>query len=99
MGTIHYLSANGDCHTENATAIPSHEACEQFLVGGRELVWVLFKGKRTCMLVNGDGIEMNLPINNPATEIYREWPRSQGMYVEDRHIHGNAMVLEDIHVG
>jgi hypothetical protein len=98
VGTIHYLSANGDCHSETATAVPGRDACEQFLAGGRERVWVLFKGKRTCMLVNDEGALMNLPINDSATDIYREWPRKRGMHVEDRHIYGNAMVLEDIDV-
>lgn len=98
MGTIHFLAASGESRTESATAIPSTEVCEEFLAGDRELVWVVFKGKRTCMLVNENGIALGLPVNDAATEIYRAWPRSRGMYVEDRRIHGNAMVLEDIHV-
>lgn len=98
MGTIHFLAASGDSRTENATAIPGAEVCEEFLAGDREFVWVMFKGKRTCMLVNDSGNGLGLPINDAATEIYRAWPRSRGMYVEDRHIHGNAIVLEDIHV-
>lgn len=96
MKQIHYLSADGTKRIEAADTVPDYSACERFLEGDRELVWVMFNGKRTCMLVNENGIARGLPINEEATEIYRTWPRQQGMNVDGRHIHGNAVVLENI---
>jgi hypothetical protein len=96
MGCIHYLSTNGVKRTEEAVTVPDYGTCERFLQGAREFVWVLYEGRRTCMLVNENGIALGLPINDAATEIYRTWPRMKRMYAEDRHIYGNAMVLEDI---
>ncbi|MRV70553.1 hypothetical protein GJ700_02320 [Duganella sp. FT92W] len=96
MGRIHYLSVYGANRIEAADTVPDYSACEDFLQGGREFVWVMYEGKRTCMLVNENGIALSLPINRAATEIYRAWPRKKQMDVKDLHIHGNAMVLEDI---
>jgi len=98
MGIIHYISADGTSRSEEAKAVPDREACERYLGGDRELVWVLFEGKRTGMFVNENGIALGLPINESATTIYRAWPISQGMNVTGRHIHGNVIVLEDIRV-
>jgi len=96
MSTIHYISADGSTRTEAATAAPDVGSCELYLGGDREWVHVLFKGKRTRMLVNENGIALGLPINAEATEIYHAWPRSKGMDVTGRHIHGNAILLEGI---
>jgi hypothetical protein len=98
VGTIHYLTADGTERIESGDSAPDYSACERFLGGSRETVWVLYKGKRTCMFVHENGIAMGLPVNVAATEIYCAWPRSQGMDVSGRHIHGNAIVLEDIPV-
>jgi len=98
MQQIHYLCADGTSRIEPSSTIPEREICTQFLAGSPEQVWVLFNDKRTCMLVNENGIAQGLPINSAATEIYLTWPRKKGLNVTGRHIHGNAIVFEDIEI-
>jgi hypothetical protein len=99
MGTIHYFDANGAVRCEEgALEAPERAAACEFVGGTIEHVWVLYKEKRTCMLVHENGIALGFPVNSQATEIYREWPRRRGMDVSALHIHGNAIVLEDINL-
>ena len=96
MGVIHELKTCGNHVQRDADACPSFVDMEEFLGGIPECVWVLFKGKRTAMFVNGNGLLLNLPFNARATEVYHEFARVRGL-VNDHPIVGDALLLEGIH--
>jgi hypothetical protein len=98
VGTIHWIDAD---HTkavvqEPADVPPDLQRMQDYVEGHIEVVHVMFKGKRTQMLVNEEGLITAKPFNMRATSLYHlasiqdrgEFPNSP--------IVGNAIVLEDL---
>jgi hypothetical protein len=102
-GKIHWLRVDGGEVIEPADRVPARQTLQSFVEGGIEYVWVLYNGRRTCMVVNdcgaiaADGRNGALPVNLAASTIYAA---ASGRLNESSipHIHGNAVVLENIHV-
>ncbi|MHB9836813.1 hypothetical protein Q8F57_018430 [Paraburkholderia terrae] len=101
-GKIHWLRADGDEVIDPADRPPQAQTMRLFVEGELEYVWVLFDGERTCMVVNETGaIRMAdrkpLPVNMAASKIYAAANGRLGAPDIPR-IHGNAVLLEKIHV-
>lgn len=103
-GRIHWLRVDGGEIIEPADRIPARQTLQKFVEGGIEYVWVLYQGRRTCMVVNELGAvptdERNpLPVNLAASAIYAAASRKPDQPPTGLpRIHGNAVVLENIHV-
>ncbi len=95
MGVIHWMPPAGNGHSEQADRRPDMERVREFVDGTPETVYVLFKGKRAVMFVNGDGANIGMRVNPDASEIYAEYAKSKGQ-VCPHHIYGPAIVLEEI---
>lgn len=100
MGTLILYRADGAVHTELCpeTVVDDRAFLDklQQLVGGYiEIVWVLYNGKRTAMIVNEDGLSLGLPPNIRGTEIYRETAKLSGHDSRDVVV-GDVVVLEGV---
>lgn len=88
MGTIHILKADGTAESKPGDRLPPFDELKKIVDGPIEFVWVLYKDKRTCMIVNECGSiaydkRGPLPVNQAATDIYHTWGRSQGKNMID----------------
>ncbi|TCK36683.1 hypothetical protein B0G84_5696 [Paraburkholderia sp. BL8N3] len=104
-GIVHWIDTAGTPRTEASDVIPLRDRLQQFVGGEIELVWVLWKGHRTAMIVNDTGAittdaRGRLPINVIASEIYAEASRRQSDLPQGfvPLIFGNAVLLENIQV-
>lgn len=76
---------------------------QEIVDGDVEIVWVLYKGRRTGMIVNDRGatVQNLLPVNKPASEIYhnatalREGMSASEAFEKLPKIHGDAVLLFD----
>lgn len=94
MGLIHWMPVEGPEVTEDASEQPEYERLREYVGGWIEYVSVLYKGKRTTMVVNEEGRLNDLPINERATEIYYAAAASQGVDLADkdqREAHSDAL--------
>jgi hypothetical protein len=103
-GKIHWLRADGGEVIEPADSVPARQALQKFVEGGIEFVWVLYKERRTCMVVNELGANHTeerspLPVNLAASTIYAAASRRRNAPPSGiPRIHGNAVLLENIQV-
>ena len=105
QGTIHWIDTEGGERCEPSDTPPSREQLRTFVKGNIETCWVLYKGRRTAMIVNEDGAIATdergpLPVNLAASKIYAAASAMRGEDYVPRtpRIHGNAVVLENIPV-
>lgn len=101
-GMVHWIDTEGGERSERSDTPPTREALRLFVQGEIEHVWVLYKGRRTCMIVNETGRLRSgergpLPVNLAASKIYAAASHHDSRSIVPE-IHGNAVVLENIHV-
>lgn len=98
MGVVHFLYPDGASHAVERDQPPSHgDLCSTVGIPETkaERVIVLYEGRRTVMLVHGEGQISALPVNREATEIYRAAAVRRGYIADDLPtIAGPAIVLD-----
>lgn len=71
-GQIIHYRADGTVDVRRAVKSPSLPELQNLVGGYIEVVHVLYNSQRAQMIVNEDGIGLCLPMNERATELYRE---------------------------
>ena len=98
MGVVHFLHPDDGSHAVERDELPPRgDLCSTAGIPETkaERVFVLFDGKRTVMLVHGEGQILGLPVNREATEVYRAAAVRRGHKADDLPtIAGPAIVLE-----
>lgn len=98
MGVVHFLYPDGNSHAVERDKLPSYDnLCLTAGIpeAGAERVIVLYGGRRTVMLVHGEGQILGLPVNPEATRIYRAAAMRRGYAADDLPtIAGPAIVLD-----
>ena len=94
MGWTIKIDVDGTETEEVANKQPSLTEMQQFVGGYIEMVPLPLDGHERWMVVNEDGIMVNLPVNKRATEIFHEvFPHQKDIGGD---IRGNAMILIDL---
>ncbi len=85
MGMIHYLPIRGNPELiRESSEAPTLTEMQEFVEGYIEHVNVLYKGKRTTMIVNDEGAVKGLPVNEAATKIYWAASAARGIDLADK---------------
>ena len=100
MKILHVLYADGSTLLTPNAKMPTLEVMQSTVGGDVEYVAVLYKNKRTYMVVNEMGAmavhgRPPLPVNKAATEIYHAASRARGLdWAGPPEIHGDVLLLE-----
>lgn len=80
MGRVHWIPANPDepILISAQPSAPAYNDMKEYVGGYIEFVTVLFNGHQEQMIVNEEGILLDLPKNDRATEVYWALSKSQG---------------------
>lgn len=110
MGTIHVIRPDGEEETWEANTPPERDRLSELVGGDPYYAVVLYKGKRTYMVVEDASAikDPPWPVNEAATRIYHANNRARIKRGDDLSsfgppgswpkIHGTAVVLEGIHI-
>lgn len=98
---LHILFVNGEVVTCQQKTLPSRTELQKIVDGDIEYVNVLFKGKKSTMIVNEIGAKNPpLPVNARATAIYCTHSLKTEPFVFDilnsPLIHGTVVLLDGI---